>query len=299
MTDQSQISEKANLKDIPSAISSPGWGGGPQPSNLPNGNQLDLFGREAVPVSHLAHPDSKKEPQTRGTSGQHGSASSRSIALQLSLESKLQRQLERIGSTECIMTWKERVTPLGRRYCQHVPSMRPIGEIDFGLWRTPTASGLGQDTAATARGKSVNLAGQAMAAVWPTPKATDGSKGTRTYQGALIEVQRNKGPDLPSVATVSMWPTPVAHEARLGYQHRHEDAKGSQKSLTTEAVDALGLGANVNGSLEGTEKRGGLNPAFPCWLMGYREEWLCSMQLAMQLIRMSPRNSSKRVPKDV
>ena len=35
------------------------------------------------------------------------------------------------------------------------------------------------------------------------------------------------------------WPTPVAHEARLGYQRRRGDTKGSQESLTTAVVNAL------------------------------------------------------------
>lgn len=35
------------------------------------------------------------------------------------------------------------------------------------------------------------------------------------------------------------WSTPVAHEARLGYQKRWGNAKGTQKSLTTECVDYL------------------------------------------------------------
>ena len=35
------------------------------------------------------------------------------------------------------------------------------------------------------------------------------------------------------------WATPVAHEARLGYQRRRGDTKGSQESLTTQVVNAL------------------------------------------------------------
>ena len=35
------------------------------------------------------------------------------------------------------------------------------------------------------------------------------------------------------------WATPVAHEARLGYQRRRGDTKGSQESLTTQVVNCL------------------------------------------------------------
>jgi hypothetical protein len=124
----------------------------------------------------------------------------------------------------------------------------------------------------------------------------------------------HSGTTLTDAANVSTWATPMAHEARLGYQHRHEGAKGSQKSLTTQAVEALGLGKDQkatwptptsltqpsetyngagnsaglvairklameasgptqSGSPGQTEKRGALNPAFPCWLMGYPAEW--------------------------
>lgn len=42
----------------------------------------------------------------------------------------------------------------------------------------------------------------------------------------------------PTGATASgLWPTPMAHEARLGYQRRRGDAKGSQESLTTVVVN--------------------------------------------------------------
>lgn len=37
----------------------------------------------------------------------------------------------------------------------------------------------------------------------------------------------------------SGWATPVAHEARLGYQRRRGDTKGTQESLTTQAVNFL------------------------------------------------------------
>lgn len=42
----------------------------------------------------------------------------------------------------------------------------------------------------------------------------------------------------PTGGTASgLWPTPMAHEARLGYQRRRGESKGSQESLTTVVVN--------------------------------------------------------------
>ncbi len=159
---------------------------------------------------------------------------------------------------------------------------------------------------------------------WPTPTAQnfDGGDPQKMWERREREKKKWKNGNgfgltlgmLANAANVSTWATPMAHEARLGYQHRHEGAKGSQKSLTTQAVEALGLGKDQkatwptptsltqpsetyngagnsaglvairklamepsgptqSGSPGQTEKRGALNPAFPCWLMGYPAEW--------------------------
>lgn len=43
--------------------------------------------------------------------------------------------------------------------------------------------------------------------MYPTPRATDGTKGSRTAEGAAREVERNKGPDLGAVVGGSLNPT--------------------------------------------------------------------------------------------
>lgn len=124
---------------------------------------------------------------------------------------------------------------------------------------------------------------------WPTPTAQNFDGGDPQKMWERRERVKKKWRNgngfgltlgmLADAANVSTWATPMAHEARLGYQHRHEGAKGSQKSLTKQCVEALGLGKTEpsgptqSGSGAQTEKRGALNPAFPCWLMGYPAEW--------------------------
>ena len=58
-----------------------------------------------------------------------------------------------------------------------------------------------------------------------------------------------------------LWPTPSAHEARLGYQRRDTNKKGTQESLTTVVINREG----------GREKcTGQLNLEFCEWLMGVK-----------------------------
>jgi hypothetical protein len=111
-------------------------------------------------------------------------------------------------------------------------------------------------------------------ALWQTPVADD------AVDRAKGNVNSRGEPKL-SGQVVAMWATPMAHEARLGYQRRVGDTKGTQKSLTTEATDALGFGENVTGSRAQTEKRGALNPEFVCWLMGFPREWDACAPTAM------------------
>ena len=59
----------------------------------------DLFGQEVVPASLSAPPERVRRPMTSATCGLRGFLSSPSAALQSSLESRLKRQLDGVGST--------------------------------------------------------------------------------------------------------------------------------------------------------------------------------------------------------
>lgn len=125
----------------------------------------------------------------------------------------------------------------------------------------------------------------------------------------------------------AMWKSPVASEARQGFQDRTKGKKGTQESLSTQVITATWPtptaqnakhasfspaaqakvangevtlcsaafvhGTALDGSSATTGKRGVLNPAFPCWLMGYPLEHLSCGGTAMQSFRKLPRKSSQ------
>jgi len=89
--------------------------------------------------------------------------------------------------------------------------------------------------------------------LWPTPKATDGSKGSRTEEGAKKELARGKNVDLG--VAVKLVPTPTARDWRSG--------KGkTQSERGRTAGPSL---AEVSG--------GQLNPRWVEWLMGFPLGW--------------------------
>lgn len=75
---------------------------------------------------------------TTGTCGRTGIGSSRSESLQLSLVSKLKRQLPTAGLTLFKRTWKQSATPLGTPLFRLVLSEHRTSESASGSWVTPT-----------------------------------------------------------------------------------------------------------------------------------------------------------------
>ncbi len=105
--------------------------------------ELRRFGQEAAPASPTVPRASKKATRTRATSGPISSVSSPSDALNSSLANRLRARLSTVGSIEYKQTWKESVTPAGRRYWAHTASARTIyvnvstGALLLDPWSTP------------------------------------------------------------------------------------------------------------------------------------------------------------------
>ena len=132
----------------------------------------------------------------------------------------------------------------------------------------------------------------------PTPRATDGDKGTRTAQGAAKEWARGRNKDLGMI--VAIWPTPQAHKTTRSGEVVNADgtpwngitkphSKTSGRPITTALADAVAMwptptaqDAKNNGAPSqmmrntkplNAEVGGALNPTWVEWLMGWPLGW--------------------------
>lgn len=97
----------STLKDTHNAISLPESEAGRKRFNSQAGIQLDLFGQEAAPANLLVAQAINSVPPTSDTSGPLSLISSASAALQSSLASRLQANLDVNGCPEYSLTWKK------------------------------------------------------------------------------------------------------------------------------------------------------------------------------------------------
>jgi hypothetical protein len=253
------------------------------------------FGRAPAPASHSASQESKAASETHVTSGPSGSGSSASADLQRSLESRLRAQMDSAGSTLFALTWKERVTPAGRRICALRGSVPRISDSGCTSWPTATAkdsasSGvLGYPTTGT-HPSGTTLTDAARLAAWPTPKRHDGERGGSAGH------EDGRRSNLVDRVQLSSWATPAAREAggtpeQFLARKRKAVAKGANlgvsltslsmqaqlarnsRPLNEQAVQLAVSGPTPSGSPAATTAAEQLNPALSRWLMGYHAAW--------------------------
>ncbi len=307
-----QTCEPTTSEATPRPISSPASADGQSPSVSPAGLTTDLFGQALAPASHSLPQARARRPMTSATCGLRGFLSSPSAALQSSLESRLRRRLDGVGSTLFSLTWKAKATPAGRPYFQLAASGHRTSDNAFGSWPTPDtmigphgARGVStkphhqsaKDLQAVARStaawptpmagtpaqKGYNAAGNtdssrkmAALAPWATPRSSEAGPDY-----AIMDRERSGGLSLQTQAAMAFWPTPNAME-------------GGQTSRSGKRKDELLLGGLVrNGLSAQTEKPGQLDPEFPCWLMGYEREHLNCAPTETRSSRKSQRSLSK------
>lgn len=238
----------------PSATSSPASASGVWPFGAPAGQTTDLFGPVPVRANLSVRQAKELGLLTSGTFGRPSSTSSKSVALQSSLENRLRVVTSILGSTLYRLTWKPWTTPSGvsrSRLRASVP--RTSGTAPTG-WGSPTASepgGTGDQYLARCKGKTGNkfpsmLAHQVVLAAWPTPNAASPQnlRGNGTDPERRIEQGRQVG--LQDAVRYLLHPQP----ARL-----------------------TASGELLTGSSAGMDGGGQLSPAHSRWLMGLPTAW--------------------------
>ena len=214
------MSDQPTLWDTPSATSLPGADSGLSPSGRPDGPTSDPAGPDPARAPASQPQEKARGLETLVTSGRIGFNSSRSFALQSSLASRLVLRLDTAGSTLFNLTWRERTTPLGRRYLERAASVR----------RT---SGSGFTSSASA---------------WPTPQTHDDRLRGNT------EADHHSFPyDLPNAAEMAGWGTPRSPESghstgnpdrAMDGRARLEDQVHAASRATPRAEDSESTGAH-------------------------------------------------------
>ena len=205
--------DRATLTDTHSAISLQVLESGPTPFGSQAGQMIDLFGLVPVRANLSARQAKELGLMTSGTCGPTSITSSKSVALQSSLESRLQARTQTLGSTLYAMTWKPWVTPSGRSRSRLRASVRRTSETDCTGWVTPAARDWKDTPGMVAQrdGKDRNdqLPRQAYLAGWPTPQTSDSTGGGQAKR-AMGETRH--GSNLNDFVMLAGWGTPTASE---------------------------------------------------------------------------------------
>ena len=182
MSEVLQTSKQATLWDIPSATSSLELESGATPLDSLGGPIADQSGLEAALAPLSRQQEKAKGLQTLVTSGRIGYGSSASASLQSCLESRLVARLDTAGSTLFKMTWRQRTTPLGRRYLERAASaLRTSGKGSTSRESarpTPNTPSGGPNSKSTkTHTGGMDLEGAATLCGWNSPRGSDGSNG--------------------------------------------------------------------------------------------------------------------------
>ncbi len=313
MSDPSRTCARRNSRATAARTSSRASAAGISRSGSRAGRRTGPSGQVPVPASPFHRPEGAEALRTSAISGRYGETSSRSAALQRSLESRLLQRMAAFGSPEYALTWKRWDMPSGPPISALRASARRTSANGSGGWPTPVATDgrSGARVGDSRRGPLPGLRAAARAAGWPTPKTPTGGPNTKRKE-------RNAGgPDLQEVAHLSGWNTPRATDgsnggpnqtggalsadaARAGWATPAARDWKSDRSTKTDLqqygtkgrpLPRQVLGAGASGSPAPTGSGGALNPALPRWLMGYPAAWESYADTATQLSLLSERSS--------
>jgi hypothetical protein len=149
----------------------------------------------------------------------------RSEEFNVRLTDALKKRLENLGSTLFMMTWKEKVTPLGRRYSLLAASGRHISGNGFTSWVSPTAQDHSRGgKPARPWDTGIPLTQQAALASWPTPVSNDDNKSVKAHLAMKRRMGERDGTganrtaitSLQVTAQLAAWPSPRSGDHKMG-----------------------------------------------------------------------------------
>jgi hypothetical protein len=206
------------------------------------------------------------------------------------------------GLDEFSETWPRSGTTRSGIAYQLPPLVRLTDETDFGLWPTPMVPNGGRSVAhvndwrgrtAYHNGKKVQVDLRQAVKLWPTPTVmytrenwpADKLAAKRAEVKAATEAKGDhhtgNGFGLNLAQAVRMWPTPNAGDYKAGMSN----APNRQQSSLPRTV----------GIVEGVSsgRRGGLNPTWVEWLMGFPLQWTALRDSETPSSRKSRKSSVK------
>ena len=240
------MSEQTSFESSRSAISLPVSASGATPCDAQDGQTTYRFGQEAAPASLSVPPANKRASTTSATSGRSGTGSSRSAALQSSLESRLRARST--GSTLYRLTWKHRATPSQRQICalrasaartsDSASTLPPLQGCPSPTVGNASGSQMAKDASPTGKRPdgskaTVSLPQVATFAGWPTPLAAD----ARGRAGKAA----HKNSELPNAVELAGWPTPTVSDTTRGSPETPEAKKARGANTGTSMIDAAHL----------------------------------------------------------